>query len=151
MATTYSIQVNRTGSFEGHLKYEGTFEATYKCWWDPSDRILPGTYSGCSRTYLANKKNSKGTRREGIFIPNVPNGRGGFRVGIFVHYWPGPGNGDLKVWSDGCVLVLETDMLAMWNDIVPTDGQNVTVEVCDAAPRRSFQPDMCGVHSARLR
>ena len=122
---TYTVQILRTGVNEGKLKYTGSFTHSCKCWWDPQDRIAAGTYSHGSATTMSTKTNSRGGAREGIYIPSVPK-----RFGIFVHYWPGPG-AKLEVWSDGCTLILEADMLKIWNDIKPKDGQNVTVTVRD--------------------
>src|SRR5262245_29157638 len=97
----YRICVFRTGPSDGRLVYSGSFTASFFCWWDPNDKILPGVYTGCSKTFLASKTNSAGGKREGIYFPHVPG-----RRGIFIHYWPGPGN-DLSKWSDGCTLVKE--------------------------------------------
>ena len=126
----YRIQIHRTKTSEGRLNYHGSFSATFPCWWDPEDQIPSGVYAGCSKTYLNSKENSKGGKREGIYLANVPG-----RKGIFIHYWPGPGPGnDLSVWSDGCTVVTEPDMLRMWNDITPSDAGNVTIEVRDVVP-----------------
>ena len=127
---SYYITINRSDRRKGKgtLSYKGTFQATYDVWWDPSDTIPAGKYTGCSKTYMASAKNSKGKKREGIFIPKVK----GYK-GIFVHYWPGEG-ANLKVWSDGCSLVTEDNMLKMWNDITPSDAGNVIVEIIDASP-----------------
>lgn len=126
MPTDYRIRVSRDNADNGQLIYEGTFRHICTCWWDPPDRIPAGVYTGCSATTMNSAKNSRGGKREGIYLPNVPG-----RVGIFLHYWPGT---NLSVWSDGCILLLEPDMLKIWNDITPKNGSNVTVSVSDVRP-----------------
>lgn len=122
---SYTITIKRTEKEKGTLVYSGNMAHSCTCWWDSSDEIPAGTYVNCSKTYLNSKQNSTGGKREGIFIPNVKH-----RVGIFVHYWPGP-PANLKVWSDGCTVVKEVDMLKIWNDIAEMDAQNITVTVVD--------------------
>ena len=126
--STYTIEIFRKTSNSGVLNYCGSFNATFPCWWDPADQVNAGTYLGCSKTFLDQKTNSKGNKREGIYWPNVPG-----RTGIFIHYWPGP-TAELSKWSDGCTVVLESDMLKMWNDITPSNGGNVTVKVFAPVP-----------------
>ncbi len=126
MANDYTIRVSRDNTDNGQLIYDGSFKHVCNCWWDPPDKIPAGTYPGCSATFMSKATNSKGTKREAIFIPGVPG-----RTGIFLHYWPGT---NLKVWSDGCILLMEQDILLIWNDITPHDGRNVTVTVSDLAP-----------------
>jgi hypothetical protein len=124
----YTIEITRPFGNKGSLSYKGSISFTCDCWWDPKDKIPQSTagYAGCSATKMATKKNSSGEPREGILIPNIPG-----RTGIFIHYWPGPGS-NLSAWSDGCTLVLESDMLKMYNDIKPKNGKNVTVIIKDA-------------------
>ena len=108
----YEIEVER-GEKTGKLSYtNGGFRITATCWWDPHKKIPDGTYSRCSATHMATKG------REGIFIPNVR----GYR-GIFIH------KGTSAAWSDGCIVINEADLLRIWNDINPKNGQNVTVRV----------------------
>ncbi len=122
----YKIVVVRSHKNKGKLTYTGgTKDVTCDCWWDPDDQISAGTYTKCSKTHLTNKTNSKGNPREGIYFPSVAG-----RNGIFIHYWPGE-QADLSKWSDGCVCVLEKDMLEIWDDISPANGKNVTIEVRD--------------------
>lgn len=126
MPIEYTIHVSRDNTDNGQVVYNGSFKHVCNCWWDPPDKIPAGTYYGCSATFMSKAKNSKGGKREAIFLPNVPK-----RVGIFLHYWPGT---NLKVWSDGCILLMEEDILRIWDDISPHDGQNVTVTVQDREP-----------------
>ncbi len=128
--SNFSIIVDRQGVSSGTLRYSGSFQFSCQCWWDPADEIPAATYVGCSATHLASKLNPRNQPREGIFLPNVPG-----RTGIFIHYWPGPG-ANIKAWSDGCALVLDADMLKIWNDIVPVNGRNVTVTVKSSAPTK---------------
>jgi hypothetical protein len=115
----YSINVRR-GKKNGTLTYSGGAIVSTTCWWDPVKKIPAGTYTGCSATTMAKKKNSSGQPREAIFLPNVP----GFK-GIFIHMGTGPG------WSDGCVVIVETEILRIYNDILPKNGKNVTVIISD--------------------
>lgn len=132
MPSDYFITITRNHTDHGELRYRGSFEFTCRCDWDPPDQIPAGHFPGCSATYMSSAKNSAGGKREAIFLPNVPG-----RTGIFLHYWPGTG---LSVWSDGCILLLEPNILKIWKDILPKDGRNVTVEVLDDAPGGSRLP-----------
>ncbi len=69
---------------------------------------------------LTYKKNSKGSAREAIYIPHVV----GFD-GIFIHMGTGP------IWSNGCIVIEEENLLTIYNDIKPQDGENVTVYIRD--------------------
>ena len=109
----YTIQVKR-GKADGTLTYTGSISLSTKCWWDLVKKIPKGEYPGCSKTMMHKKK------RKAIFIPDVP----GFS-GIFIH------KGNSANWSDGCIVIVESEMLKIWNDIMPENGQNVTVEVSD--------------------
>lgn len=118
---SYSITVKR-GAQQGDLSYAGSISVQATCWWDPQKKIPAGTYTGCSATTMATKTNSAGNPREAVFIPNVP----GF-TGIFIHL------GTNAAWSDGCIVINESDLLRIYNDITPKNGQNVTVVVQDQA------------------
>ncbi len=65
------------------------------------------------------KLNSKGNPREAIYIPDT-----GF-VGIFIHMGTGP------TWSDGCIVIPESKLLEIYNNIKPKNAGNVTVIVRD--------------------
>jgi hypothetical protein len=118
---SYSIHVLRDGKSSGLLTYEGNISLTTKCWWDPSKKIPAATYPLCSATHMTTKKNSQGGPREAVFLPNVR----GF-TGIFVHMGTGPD------WSDGCIVIKESQMLKLFNDIQPKNGRNVAVTVEDS-------------------
>lgn len=115
----YNITVER-GKTEGTLKYSGTFELSTKCWWDLVKKIPANSYSGCSATTMAKKKNSAGEPREAIYLANVP----GYK-GIFVHM------GTSSAWSDGCIVIAEAQIKKIYNDVMPKDGRNVTVLIKD--------------------
>ena len=125
----YSIVVDRQGLWTGVVRYEGSFSFSCPCWWDPGEQIPTGIYYGCSATHLATKRNARGKPREGIFLPDVPE-----RTGIFIHYWPGT-RADVRIWSDGCALLLDEDMMRIWNDIHPKDARNVTVTIQNSLPK----------------
>ena len=66
------------------------------------------------------KKNSAGNPREAIYLPSVPG-----YSGIFIHM------GSSSAWSDGCIVIAESEIKRIYNDVTPKDGHNVTVEVVD--------------------
>ena len=115
----YRISVVRKKD-QGSLLYTGSIELLATCWWDLIKPIPAGTYSGCSATRMATKANSRGEKREAIHLPNIP----GF-TGVFIHM------GSDRSWSDGCIVIPESVLLPIWNDITPKDGRNVTVAVQD--------------------
>jgi hypothetical protein len=116
----YSILVTRKKR-EGTLAYQGSIALTTKCWWDLERKVPAGKYRFCSKTRMATKLSSSGDKREAIFIPDVP----GYK-GVFIHMGTGP------KWSDGCVVIIESDLLKIWRDIIPEDGRNITVTIKDA-------------------
>lgn len=116
----YKIEIKR-GEKQGKLTYKGQKASVYTtCWWDLKKKIPAATYSDCSATTMATKKNSRGQPREAIYIPNVP----GFK-GIFIHM------GTSSAWSDGCIVINESELLKIYNDVAPKNGANVTVVVKD--------------------
>ena len=118
--STYLIQVSRQKS-EGELRFAyNSLVVKTTCWWDLNNKIPAGTYRGCSATTMSTKRNSAGGAREGIFIPGVPG-----HSQIFIHM------GTSAAWSDGCIVIDETEMLRIYNAITPKNGHNVTVEISD--------------------
>ena len=116
----YTINVERRKT-EGTLRFDaGKAHVSTTCWWDPDKKIPAATYSGCSKTTMSTKKNSSGGPREAIFFPSVP----GF-TGIFIHM------GTSAAWSDGCIVIRESEFLKIYNAITPKGGKNVTVVVKD--------------------
>ena len=117
----YVIEVTRdTATGSGRLKYcHGSVSVDTTCWYQLQNPIPSKRYTGCSATHMATKKNSKGGKREGIFIPNEQTKR----QGIFIHM------GTDCSWSEGCIVIEESEVLRIWNSIEPKDGANVTVVV----------------------
>lgn len=114
----YTINVTR-GTNNGTLTYtNGGVSVSTTCWWDPNQKIPANTYNGCSATTMSTKLNSQGSPREAIYIANVTG-----YSGIFIHMGTGP------AWSDGCIVIDENDLLVIYNDIEPKNGNNVTVHV----------------------
>ena len=116
----YKIVINRAaqnGTLTANLSGK---VITTKCYWDSNKKIPAGTYLRCSATTMTRKKNSAGTPREAIFIPNVP----GFS-GIFIHMGKPP----YTNWSDGCIIIDEAKMIEIYNSITPKDGHNVIVQI----------------------
>ena len=75
-------------------------------------------------------------QRHAIFLPNVSG-----YSGIFIHHGKNLTNPtSLAEWSQGCIVLDEPDVLRMWGDIAPKDGQNVTVTVLDLPVSASRLP-----------
>ena len=128
---TYEITITRGPEAErkskGKLKYTGTITHECDCFWNKDKRIPAATYERCSKTYMNTATNSKGEKREAIYIKGVA----GYE-GIFIHYGENLTNAtSLAVWSKGCIVMDEDDVLKIWDDITPKDGFNVTVTVDD--------------------
>ena len=117
----YLIEVERdTATGKGRLSYSHSdITVDTPCWYQLENPIPEKQYTGCSATHMATKKNSKGKKREGIFIPDEQTGR----QGIFIHM------GTDCSWSEGCIVIEESEVLRIWNSIEPKDGANVTVVV----------------------
>lgn len=120
-----TIDVQRTGKDSGTLTYTGGVSVSTTCWWDPKRRI-PENEKGylAAPTHMASKTNSKGGKREGFYLSNVP----GF-AGIFVHMGTSP------AWSDGCIVIPEDLLLKIWEDARKGFGTkeefNTVVKVVD--------------------
>ena len=128
---TYEITITRGPATErrsqGKLKYSGTITCECDCYWNKDKRIPAATYDRCSKTYMDTATNPRGGKREAIYIQDVE----GYH-GIFIHYGQNLTNANaLAVWSKGCIVMDEEDVLKIWNDIAPQDGFNVTVTVDD--------------------
>ena len=117
----YIVEVERdiaTGS--GRLSYHHSDTSVdTTCWFQLKDPIPEKRYTGCSATHMQTKKNSKGEKREGIYIPDEQTGR----EGIFIHM------GTDCSWSEGCIVIEESEVLKMWHSIEPKDAKNVMVIV----------------------
>ena len=126
----YEIKVVR-GKEKGTLTFKhGSVSVNTTCWWKLTNAIPAKTYTKCSATWMSSKKNSKGQKREGIYLPDDQTGK----RGIFIHM------GKNASWSDGCIVCLEEEVLKIWNAITPKNGFNVTVVVSDEAKDRRAAP-----------
>ena len=99
------------------------------CWWKLDNEIPAKTYTDCSATTMRKKLNSLGLPREAIYIPDEQTGKNG----IFIHY------GKNASWSDGCIVIVEKEMLKIYKAIKEKNGKNVTVVVEDD-PKRNGEP-----------
>lgn len=116
----YKITIKRSAK-DGTLTFTAPGKnITTKCYWNLTKKIPAGTYSNCSATTMARKKNSKGKPREAIFLPSVP----GFSQ-IFIHMGKPP----YTNWSDGCIVIDEAKIIEIYNAISPENGHNVTVVI----------------------
>ncbi len=121
VAKTYSIVVVRPAApaEEGALEFkDGALTINAKCWWDKNNRILANTYLRSSKTYMAT------LGIEGIYLPDAVSQVTGAKE-IFLHRGSSPDN------SNGCIAVEEVAFNAIWNQISPLNGRNVTVVVKD--------------------
>jgi len=117
----YIINVTRdiaTGSGTLHYRH-GDIAVDTRCWFQLQNPIPEKSYTGCSATHMQTKKNSKGEKREGVYIPDEQTGR----HGIFIHM------GTDCSWSEGCIVLEEREMLKIWHSIAPKDAANITVVV----------------------
>lgn len=115
----YRISIVRKKD-QGSLLYTGSIEILTPCWWDLVKRIPAGSYSGWSATRMATKTNSRGEKREAIYLSSIPG-----YSGVFIHM------GKDASWSDGCIVIPESELLRIWNDITPKDARNVIAEIRD--------------------
>jgi hypothetical protein len=117
----YSIEVKRDlKKGTGTVIYKSSaVSVNTKCWFELTNPIAAKTYTGCSATLMLTKKNSYGTSREGIYLPDKQTNR----RGIFIHM------GNNAAWSDGCIVIKEQEIQKIWNSIHPKDASNVTVTV----------------------
>lgn len=123
----FEITVVR-GQSKGKLKFShDQVKVDTVCWWDSKVKIDAGEYTGYA-TRMANKSDgSDGGKRQGIWLgKDVPYKNGTkFSDGIFIH------KGTSAVWSDGCIVAHENEVVKIWNAIHPKEKGNVTVKVTD--------------------
>ena len=118
----YSINIKRSVK-GGDLTFSAAGKTiTTKCYWNLNKKIPAGTYLNCSATTMARKINSKGNPREAVFIPGVK----GFS-GIFIHMGKPP----YEKWSEGCIVIEESQIIDIYQSISPKDGHNVKVVITD--------------------
>jgi hypothetical protein len=124
----FEINVVR-GKSKGRLTFtQGDVSVDTDCWWDPKVVVVAGTYTGYA-THMANKLNSRRTKREAIWLgKDAPIAHRTRKANdIFIHM------GTSAEWSDGCIVAAENEVLKIWNAINPKEQGNVTVNVSDAA------------------
>lgn len=123
---SFEINVVRNKT-KGRLTFtHGDVAVDTECWWEPKVVVVAGTYTGYA-TYMAKKKNSRGTKREAIwFGKSVPIAKRTRKSNdIFIHM------GTDASWSDGCIVAVENEVLKIWNAISPKEQANVTINVSD--------------------
>ena len=119
---TYAINIKRSVK-DGDLTFSMPGKIlTTKCYWDLDNKIPAGTYLNCSATTMFRKKNSAGKPREAVFIPGVEG-----YSGIFIHMGKPP----YDAWSDGCIVIEESEIIEIYKLISPKDGHNVEVIISD--------------------
>ncbi len=140
----YTIEVVR-GDGSGTLNFSSDgVNVSTTCWWDSKMVIVEGSYMAAA-TFMSNKTNSKGTKREGIWLGKGVKYNGGANTGngAFIHMGTSPS------WSEGCIVCKEADLLLIWNVITPKEQMNIEVIVKDAkktaSPRRAADDD-CTSH-----
>ena len=116
-----ALQVKKQTTSDTLTYTGGSKTVSTTCWWDKNKKIPAGTYYNCSATTMATKTNSSGKPREAIYIPNIT----GYSQ-IFIHMGTGPS------WSDGCIVIPESDILSIWQDITQKNGHNITVTISNA-------------------
>lgn len=118
---SYTINVVRDfPKGEGTLTYtSGNTSVSTTCWFELANPIPAKEYNLCSATTMSSKKNSSGGNREAIYLPDSQTGRGG----IFIHM------GSSSAWSEGCIVIVEPELLKIWNSINPKDSHNVSITV----------------------
>lgn len=118
---SYSIKVVRnTSNGSGILSYtSGNTSVSTTCWFELANPIPAKTYNLCSATTMSTKTNSSGGDREAIYLPNDQTGR----RGIFIHMGSSP------AWSEGCIVIIEPELLKIWNSISPKNGHNVSITI----------------------
>jgi hypothetical protein len=123
----YEIVVKR-GKREGKLSFNfGSVKVDTTCWWDPDVKIDAGTYYGYA-TRMANKNDGVGGgKRQAVWLgKDVPSGSSTHRHdGIFIH------KGTSAAWSDGCIVIRETEVMKIWNAVHPKEKPVITVRVED--------------------
>ncbi|MBT0957283.1 hypothetical protein IV417_07795 [Alphaproteobacteria bacterium KMM 3653] len=127
MAASYLIDVLRKEN-DGILTFTGGgVNVSTTCWWDPNMVINAGKYAAYA-TRMSNKDDGvNGAKREGIWLGRGVKYNKGANSGngAFIHKGTGPS------WSDGCIIVVESELLAIWNAIQPKETANIEVTIRD--------------------
>ncbi|MDX1606731.1 MAG: hypothetical protein R3202_11100 [Candidatus Competibacterales bacterium] len=131
---TYTINVERSAD-KGRLTFKhGSVAVDTTCWWDKDVKVDPGEYTSYATRMATKTDGHDGGKREAIWLgPSVPvNNNARKAKGIFIHKGTGPS------WSDGCIIIVESELIKIWQAITPKEQANVKVIVTDKT--KSTQP-----------
>lgn len=104
---------------EGTLRFaDGGISIVTRCWWGKGNRIDPGTYQRCSKTYMP------ASRSEAIYLPDAVSRRTGEKM-VFIH------GGGAALDPPECISVTPEDFRALWRHIESGNGQNIVVAIRD--------------------
>jgi hypothetical protein len=119
---SYTVTIERPSGAqaeEGTLRFsDGGVVIVTRCWWDNGNRIDPGTYQRCSKTYMSV------SGLEAIYLPEAVSKVSGEKS-IFLHHGSRPAN------SLGGFAVTPADFKTMWTHIEPSNAMNITVIIRD--------------------
>lgn len=127
MADPLIINVVR-GKDCGMLSFDyGNVRVETKCWWDPTNKVDAGTYTGAATRMASKKDGFDGGNREAIYLGlGVPcNDRSRTCNGIFIH------KGTSAIWTVGCIVADQHEVLRIWQCINPKDQYIVSINVWD--------------------
>lgn len=130
---SYTINVKRKEK-TGRLTFKhGNISVDTTCWWDPEVKVDPGEYTGYATRMASKNDGHDGGKREGIwFGTGVPVNKGTRTSnGIFIH------KGTSAAWSDGCIVIVESAVIKIWNAITPKEQPNVSIVIEDQADQPS--------------
>jgi hypothetical protein len=123
----FTIDILRSGN-KGTLKFQsGDVSVNTTCWWAADVRIDAGIYTGAA-TRMTNKNDgSGGGKRQAIYLGEGVKYNHGTKTsdGIFIHKGTGPS------WSEGCIVIVEFELMKIWTCINPKDAYIVTIGVSD--------------------
>jgi hypothetical protein len=141
---SYTITVKR-GQDKGTITFShGNISVNTTCWWDSNNKIDAGTYTGYA-SWMSNKREDDGVAcpwknneklRPGIYLGRGVPSNNATRTnnGIFIH------KGTSAAWSEGCVVCSSSEVLKMWNAIMPKDSACVTIVVEDETAAPEYSP-----------
>ncbi|GJL49586.1 MAG: hypothetical protein NPIRA01_08130 [Nitrospirales bacterium] len=124
----YVINIKR-GKNKGKLKFtHGATSVDTTCWWDSAVKVDVGEYTSYA-TRMANKNDgiTGNKKREAIWLGrNVPVNKNTRKSNeIFVH------KGTSAAWSDGCIVIANSEVMKIWNAVTPKEAGNITVKITD--------------------
>jgi hypothetical protein len=124
----FKIDVVRGSGEKGNLTFQnGDVSVDTTCWWSKDHRIDTGTYTGAATRMASKDDGSDGGKRQAIYLGKGVKCNYGTEShdGIFIHKGTGPS------WSEGCIVIVEHELLKIWNAISPKEQYNVTIDVSD--------------------